>query len=64
MAVTLGAWLPLRPELLGGCGALGDKAPHVSDLVAPCLALGHAVRICFSHSPAVKLVFLIIEDFV
>lgn len=47
----------------------GDISAHVDDLVALSpspkhLALGHAVKIYFSHSPAVKLVFMMIENFV
>lgn len=50
-----------------GLGA--EIAAHIRDLVALSpnsnrLALDHALRICFSHFPAVKLVSLMIEGFV
>lgn len=47
----------------------GEIAAQVSGLLALSpsperLALDHAVRIHFSHSPAVKFVFMMMEDFV
>lgn len=71
MAVTSGAWV--RCTHGSGEESHAWEEPEKLRFLTwwPCLLapkvwhlLDHAVRIQFSHSPAVKLVIMIIEDFV
>lgn len=68
--VTFGIWVSSRPRaLMRMLMPREERAAQVGGLVAlhpspESLALAHAVRIYFSHSPAVKFIFMMIEDFV